>query len=187
MLLCYPACREWQDLLPVSMSISEQTVDFCKILCLGLSWNLMTNCMHTILETCIQSFNKHFLGIYCVSGTSLRAWRKRWKKLLVKSESWTPIFISALSQNPTKRTVKEFDFKWKVDNSRQDMLTEQNSGRGRAGHVQSLIQVSASSALLSARRGQNHQASGDWSLRNGKKAATTVRAEAGGAKRRTVC
>lgn len=33
--------------------------------------------------------------------------------------------------------------------------------RGRAGHVQSLIQVSASSALLSARRGQNHQASGN--------------------------
>ena len=81
---------------------NKQRIYLCKIVCLGLSWNLTTNSSHTILETRVQSVNKHFLGIYDISGTSLRAWIKRWN-FWSNQRIKTPIFIPALSQNPTRK------------------------------------------------------------------------------------
>lgn len=71
--LSFTAWGERQDCcLLLCLSQNKQWIYFCKSVYLGLSWNLMTNYMHTILETCIQSFNKHLLGVYYILGTDLR-------------------------------------------------------------------------------------------------------------------
>lgn len=98
-------------------------------LCVWDFRNLMT-IICIVLETCIQLF-KHFLGIYYNVRHQLKPWLKRGNKLLVKSEGWTAIFISALSQTPLKaKSVLLFNEKETTASKK----CQQNSGRQRADH-----------------------------------------------------
>lgn len=66
--------------LLLGLSQNKQRIYFCKkTACLGHSWNLMTTCMHTTLEMCIQSgTNISWEYTLPLASTNLRAWTTRW-------------------------------------------------------------------------------------------------------------
>ena len=112
--------------------------------------------MYTILETCVQSFNKHFLGIYYISGTCLKAWIKRWNELPVRSEH---PHLSLLSPRTPQKGSRGICFlmerRWWLMRYVNRILEETELIA-----VRSLVQVSASSVLLSASKGENHWTNG---------------------------
>lgn len=129
---------------------------------LGILENLRSCCMYTILETCVQSFNKHFLGIYYISGTCLKAWIKRWNELLVRSEQ---PHLSLLSPRTPRKGSRGICF---LMERRRWLMRYVNRILEETEPIamRSLIRVSASSVLLSASRGENHWTNGDLCHRN---------------------